>query len=412
MATRRLGAAILLACAACVAPGETRAPSEVDLTSFRVLPKAISLPRGTVSYDCGPEALSAVLRFYGREIGVEEISRQIYDPQRKGTPSPMLAPLARQLGFAAAYAEGSIGRVKEAIDRDTPPIIMVKIADDLFHFFVVSGYSDKERMLLCEDYDANKRAIPYDEIERMWEESQYFYLEITPSTAESEYAVAAELESEGTYDDAIASYRRAITKDPDHEPSYVGIGNCKLALGRRDEAIDMYEKALKLYASDPKAANNLAHALWERGNAEDLPRARELAEKAVDTYNDRMQTTRRIIDSIPGQRDKAPENADTMRRELVQRLNETEIELALAFGTLASIRYAAGDYALAVTAWKASYDLLPLAHDRLRAKRLAMIAKSYRELHVTSQYREYRKRAIDEADTDYRSELLIELPEE
>lgn len=405
-------ATALLAFAACVAPGETRAPNQVDYTSFRVLPRPLTLPRGSVTYDCGPEALSAVLRYYGREIGVEEISRQIYDPQRKGTPSPMLAPLARQLGFAASYSEGSIGRVKEAVDRDVPPIIMVKIADDLFHFFVVSGYSDRERMLLCEDYDANKRAIPYEDVERMWEATQYFYLEITPSTAETEYAIGEEFEGEGRYDDAIAAYRRAVTKDPEHAPSYLGIGNCKLALGRRDEAIEMYEKALQLYPGDPKAANNLAHALWERGRAEDLPRAREMAEKAVDAYNDRLLTTRRIVDSIPGQRARSPQAADAMRREVVQRLNEIEVELALAFGTLASIRYAMSDYALAVTAWKASYDLLPLAHDQLRAKRLAMIAKSYRELNVLSQYREYRKRAFEEAAPDLRAELHAELPEE
>jgi tetratricopeptide (TPR) repeat protein len=322
------------------------------------------------------------LEYWGQKANVEEISAKVYDHRRRGTLSTQLAPLARSLGFNATYVEGSIGRLKGAIDRGVPPIVMVKIKEDLYHFFVASGYSDSEKMVMCEEYNHVKRLISYDEFESLWSPTAYFMLEVTQATAESDFSRAADLEGRGEYKEALALYERAVSKDPRHQPSYVGIGNCRLALGDKPGSIEAYRKGLDLYPEDPRAGNNLAHVLCEEGR--DLREARALVEGAVESYQTRLTF---LKDSTFFARDEAS------RRDLEFQGSSVELELAMALGTLGQVRCLQGDHALAVAAWKASYDLLPMNLGDLRAKRLLQIAGAFRGMGMASQEKTYLEQA-------------------
>jgi tetratricopeptide (TPR) repeat protein len=293
--------------------------------------------------------------------------------------------------------DGSPGRIKQAIDRHEPPIIMVRIKDDLYHFFVVSGYSDRLHMILCEEYDGAKRAIAFNELRELWSPTNFFMLEISPSTAESDFELGAKFESEGKYPEAIQMYEKALARDPAHQPSMVGMGNCNLALGERVKAIECYRRALSLYPDDPKALNNLAHTLWASG--QNLDEAKTLSDRAVKIYVDRLSSLEKILVTMQGQG-----AAEETQKDVIRRRNETRIELALGYGTLAAVRFALDEFALAISAWKASYDMLDLSFTDLRARRLLMIARSYKHLNVRSQWEAY----LDEAARTAQDPNLIE----
>jgi Tfp pilus assembly protein PilF len=384
-------------------PGRTpEPPAPPDLGQFTRVQGEPILPTGKVVYDCGPEALTCVLRYFGKQVDVDEITARIYDPQARATLSTQLAPMARQLGVAARYVDGTIGRIKQCVDRNEPPIIMVRVKDDLYHFCVVSGYSDRLEMVLCEEYGGAKRAIGYRELKQLWEPTNYFMLALAPSTAETDFAAGAELEDRGQFREAIGRYESALARDPAHQPSLVGLGNCYVGLREHARAIEHYRRALQLYDADPKALNNLAHALWETG--ERLEEARKYADRSVQLYADRLDHLRNVEKTQSGMG-----TDERVRSEVHRRINATQVELALAYGTLAAVRYATKEYALAIAAWKASYDLLDLAYVDLRARRLLMIARSYKELKVRSQWLNYLEDALRLAqDARLREEIRNE----
>ncbi len=77
----------------------------------------------------------------------------------------------------------------------------------------------------------------------------------------TEHNLGAALQSEGRYDEAIASYRRALAISPDYAPAYSNIGTVLQAQGHVDAAIDSYQRALAIRPGFPEVHYNLANAL-------------------------------------------------------------------------------------------------------------------------------------------------------
>ena len=97
-----------------------------------------------------------------------------------------------------------------------------------------------------------------------------------PESASAHYNLGTALTQAGLFDDAVASYERALELRPRYAKALSNLGDSLVALGRADEAIRRYEAAVAVEPSLPEAHNNLGAALWRKG---DLLRAeRELNE--------------------------------------------------------------------------------------------------------------------------------------
>jgi hypothetical protein len=125
-----------------------------------ILPKPVSLPQSRLTAECVPESLCAVMNYWGKSATVEELSYYGRSSTLNGMLSTQVPVLARQKGFRATFVDGTVGRLKNAIDRGVPPIIGVDSGGGRYHCFVVIGYSDKEQTIVCEEYNDSKRQIP------------------------------------------------------------------------------------------------------------------------------------------------------------------------------------------------------------------------------------------------------------
>jgi tetratricopeptide (TPR) repeat protein len=97
-----------------------------------------------------------------------------------------------------------------------------------------------------------------------------------PSSAAAHYNLGTALTSAGLFDDAIASYERALQLEPRYAKALSNLGDTLMAMGRLAEAVARYESAVAVDPSMPESRNNLGAALWRRG---DYARAdRELRE--------------------------------------------------------------------------------------------------------------------------------------
>lgn len=68
------------------------------------------------------------------------------------------------------------------------------------------------------------------------------------------------------YDDAIASYKKAIIYDNYNGPAFYNLGNAYYMKGELDKSINSYQLALKLNSNSPECHFNLATAFNDSGD--------------------------------------------------------------------------------------------------------------------------------------------------
>lgn len=335
------------------------------------------------------------MNYWGKPATVEELSFYGRTPNLTGMLSTQVPVLARQKGFKATFLEGSVGRLKNAIDRGVPPIIGVQSGGGNYHAFVVIGYCDKERIIVCEEYEDTKRLISYEEIEELWQPAGHLMLELEVSRAEELFADGASLEAKGRYDDAAALYRKALQADPKFYEARVGLGNCLLFQHKLEEALQEYKLAFESNAADPRVCNNLANVYLELKR--ELPEAERLAGLAVERYEAVLRHARSGAER---------ETQPALRQIRMAELKDAEMDLADALGTLGQARAANDRHDLAIAAWKAARDHYPLTEFDVRAKRLLEIALSCRALRMPAEARRHLESALREArDPDLRARI-------
>ena len=81
------------------------------------------------------------------------------------------------------------------------------------------------------------------------------------------------MEQLALFDEAVPVYQKAIRLDPSFAPTHYNLGNVLQKQDSLDEAIEAYQKALNLQPDHVGAHTNLAAALMEQGNLEDAERS-------------------------------------------------------------------------------------------------------------------------------------------
>src|SRR5436190_7480702 len=220
--------AVLLTLAGCSSIGSSvsRLPDDAAARGYITLAKPVTLPRSRLTAECVPESVCAVMNYWGKSATVEELSFFGRTPNMSGMLSTQVPVLARQKGFKATFLEGSVGKIKNAIDRGVPPIIGVQSGGGNYHCFVVIGYSDPDQVIVCEEYHDSKRLIPYDEVERLWQPAGHLMLELEVSRADELFADGANLEAKGRYSEAALLYKKALDLDATLYEARLGLGNC------------------------------------------------------------------------------------------------------------------------------------------------------------------------------------------
>lgn len=88
---------------------------------------------------------------------------------------------------------------------------------------------------------------------------------------------------EGRLEEAKAAFEAALAQDPDHYRAITNLGNVALEEKRTDDAIDYYQRALKVNDSFANAHHNLGVAYRRKGNlsksVKSLKAAQRLAQK-------------------------------------------------------------------------------------------------------------------------------------
>lgn len=89
------------------------------------------------------------------------------------------------------------------------------------------------------------------------------FVAVDPDDSFSRYALALELEKEGSEADAVVQFRRVIARDPGYVAAYYHLGKVLARTGHRDEAGDVYRKGLvaAIAANDQRTRTEIQEAL-------------------------------------------------------------------------------------------------------------------------------------------------------
>ena len=152
------------------------------MTNFRLLSRA----RQSTEYTCGPSALQAVLRYWGKDVAEDEIAKLADTTSEVGTFPEDLARSAKALGFKAEVKEGlTLDEVQKFTAAGHPMIALAQVwlsakgmggksveeEWDSGHYIVVLGV-DKDYVYFQDPYAMMSKAfLPRKVFEAHWHQA-------------------------------------------------------------------------------------------------------------------------------------------------------------------------------------------------------------------------------------------------
>ncbi len=350
---------VMLACAGCSAVGTVREDCPAD-EGYRVL-RRVSLQRGARLDSCGPSALAAVLNYWDDPVTIFQLEAAVLRFDAEGMDTRDFMTVANRRGFVGRFVRGSIGRIKEAVDAGTPPILA--LPGNPGHALVAVGYNDRTQELVFAE-TAGYRVLPYAALAPEGGAAGYYFFLVTPGSATELFDLGEGSRRRGDYGEAEAYFRMAAEREPGYAPARAGLGDLLRFRGLPEESEAAYREALRLDPSLVRALNNLADLLVSRG-AEAAVEAESLADRAVTLAEAEWGRL---------QRDHAAAGIPAVQADLQRRMLGAMQEHLSALGTLGQARMARGDAAGALDAWRTALRLAPEEMREFRARRHVEVA--------------------------------------
>lgn len=145
-----------------------------SLDSPNVLPTSFELhnvphnPRKQQGTDCAPDSLRMVLKYWGKEVGEQDIPRLLDSRGRGGGTSfsQMQEITVKHYNLPAFIIPNcDLTSIKALILNGWPPIIGYRVSMRYYHAVVAVGYDDKRRQILVNDPNfVGVRKIRYSDL--------------------------------------------------------------------------------------------------------------------------------------------------------------------------------------------------------------------------------------------------------
>lgn len=259
--------------------------------SYQVQPPSVS-PAPPVVYvsgvppiaqraaQCGPAALTSVLRYWGRDASVEAVSRELLRSRARGVLNVTLAQYARERGLWAEIRTGAgTGELEAWLRRGIPPILMLRVGPRItasYHFIVLTGFNPSDGLWYANVGQAAPHAIPDAQLRRRWEQAGRWLLILSPPErvdwplrGDQAASLARVLEQAGAFDAAALRYQQALADRPGDAALRFNLANIYLRQQRWGEAKALYEALLRAEPFARHLTNNLAWADLQDGRPEE-----------------------------------------------------------------------------------------------------------------------------------------------
>jgi tetratricopeptide (TPR) repeat protein len=301
---------VLLSCAGILLSSCTGLNKSVMLEKAGNVPPRVEIETipfySQKAYQCGPAALAMVLNWSGLPISPEDLTAEVFTPQRKGSlQSAMVSAVRRNGRIAYVFTELSDLFVEVAAGH--PVIILQNLGlswYSVWHYAVVVGYDLSEKYVILRSGNIRRKLMSFQIFEKTWARGNYWGLLILqsnqlPATVKEDLFLNAllGLEEARQFRFAIDGYHTALTQWPKNLTAHIGIGNCYYALGELENAEEALRKAIRLHPKSGPVFNNLAQIFFEQGRKQDALAA---AKKAVSLGGPMSSVYQKTLEEIEG----------------------------------------------------------------------------------------------------------------
>lgn len=242
-------------------------PPAVELADTPFLPQS--------DYQCGPAALATVLQFHGLNITPDELTQQIYIPDRKGSLQIEISAAARRHGMLAYPIEPQLRELFTEVAAGNPVLVLQNLSFSWYptwHYAVVIGYDTVKGEVILRSATTKRWVTPFEVFERTWQRANFWALAIVPAGHIPQTATplrylqtAYAFEETGHPKLALMAYKAACQQWPGESNAWMALGNIEYANANWLEAINAFSITTKLKPKSITSWNNLAYALLASG---------------------------------------------------------------------------------------------------------------------------------------------------
>jgi tetratricopeptide (TPR) repeat protein len=258
------------------------------------------------AYQCGPAALAMVLNWSGLPISPENLTAEVFTPERKGSFQSAMVGAARRNG-RIAYVFTGLSDLFAEVAAGNPVIILQNLGLSwypVWHYAVVIGYDLSEKYVVLRSGNIRRKLMSFQVFEKTWARGNYWGLLILqsnqlPVAVKEDLFIKAllGLEEARQFRSAINGYDTALTQWPKNIIALIGKGNCYYALGELENAEKAFKKAIRLHPKSGPAFNNLAQIFFEQGRKQEALAA---AKKAVSLGGPMRPVYQKTLEEIEG----------------------------------------------------------------------------------------------------------------
>jgi tetratricopeptide (TPR) repeat protein len=302
---------IALGVAGCAAPGLDRLARRDDLPRRAELAATPFFPQE--EFQCGPAALATTLNAIGVAVAPEQLVPEVYLPARQGSLQIEMLAAARRQGAVAYVIPDRLDALAAEIAAGNPVLVLQNLGLSWvpsWHYAVVVGYDLEAGEVVLRSGPMRRQVMSVNTFANTWNRSERWgFVTLPPGrlpvSIDAPPAVEAILAFArvGSPEAVYQAYAGAAQRWPQDLALAIGLGNSAYALGRREEARQVFEQASQTHPESAAAHNNLAHVLAELGQ---LPAARAAAERAVALGGPGGETAAQTLEDIRRREKPAP----------------------------------------------------------------------------------------------------------
>jgi hypothetical protein len=276
--------------------GPGNLPAALELTKTPFIPQT--------QYQCGPAALATVLQAHGVQTTPDELSSQVYIPDRKGSLQIEMTVAARRHGMLPYQLKPQLLDLLTEVAAGNPVLVLQNLAFSWYpewHYAVVIGYDTETDDIILRSGTTRRWVTPFEVFERTWQRANYWALVLVPvgdipRTAEPVryLKTAYEFEETGNPQLALKAYQAASAHWPDVAAIWIAQGNVEFANRDWPEAVKAFSTATRLEPESITGWNNFAYALHAYGCGTEAQAALQCALKIVPTDKNLLDSVQEL----------------------------------------------------------------------------------------------------------------------
>jgi len=226
-------------------------------------------------YQCGPASLAMVLNAAGASVLPEQIQPLVYLPNNKGSLQAEMLVAASHYGYLAVPVPPTLDSLLLELSAGRPVLVLQNLgvaALPAWHYAVVVGYDLEQRSFYLRSGRDRRKVYGFRRFLKTWARAGNWAMvavmpgEVPVSATATDYLRAASaLERQHNPAAALRAYAAGTRRWPDQPLLWAAAGNAAYSLERFADAEASYREALSLQPDTTPIMNNLAVTLAAQG---------------------------------------------------------------------------------------------------------------------------------------------------